>query len=102
MKTNVIALLLGGSALILAPGSAFAQDATPAPAPAPASTPAPAVSADVTGAGSEGHVVYPASYFAKYSPKNALDMLNQLPGFSITGAGQGRGLGEASVNVLIN
>ena len=67
MKTNVIALLLGGSALILAPGSAFAQDATPAPAPAPASTPAPAVSADITGAGSEGHVVYPASYFAKYS-----------------------------------
>ncbi len=96
MKTNVIAVLMGSSAFFLASTAAFAQDTTPAPASAPAA------SADITGAPATNHVIYPPDYFARYSPKNALDMLNQVPGFSISGGDQGRGLGEANVNVLIN
>lgn len=40
--------------------------------------------------------------FARFAPRNALDMLRQVPGFVIREAGSGRGLGEASGNVLIN
>jgi hypothetical protein len=57
---------------------------------------------DVPRASSEGHVIYTPADFAQYSPKNALDMLKQVPGFSISSVEQGRGLGEASVNVLLN
>lgn len=40
--------------------------------------------------------------FARFAPKTALDMLEQVPGFSIRRADQERGLGQASENVLIN
>ena len=40
--------------------------------------------------------------FARFAPKNALDMLNQVPGFSVRGGGGGRGLGQATENVLVN
>ena len=94
MKTTVIAALLCSSVLLLSPNAAFAQDG--------ASAAAPAASPDIPGASSVNHVVYTPADFARFSPKNALDMLNQVPGFSVTNADQGRGLGEASVNVLIN
>ena len=40
--------------------------------------------------------------FVRFMPRNALDMLNLVPGFSIQSNDQGRGLGQASTNVLIN
>ena len=40
--------------------------------------------------------------FARFSPKTAYDMLVQVPGFTIRGATNERGLGQASENVLIN
>ena len=40
--------------------------------------------------------------FARFSPKTAYDMLVQVPGFTLRGADQERGLGQASENVLIN
>ena len=44
--------------------------------------------------------------FERFAPRNALDMLNRVPGFSIQGQEQereeGRGLGQANTNVLIN
>jgi hypothetical protein len=42
--------------------------------------------------------------FERFAPRNALDMLNRVPGFSIQrqDEDQGRGLGQASTNVLIN
>ncbi|TIX51282.1 TonB-dependent receptor plug domain-containing protein [Alteraurantiacibacter aquimixticola] len=49
-------------------------------------------------------VYYPAD-FAAYSPRSALDMVEQLPGFNIDtggGGGQNRGLGQANTNVLLN
>jgi hypothetical protein len=96
MRSNAIAALLGGSALLLSPACASAQDGSPPPAAAPAA------STDSPGASSVNHVVYTPADFARFSPKNALDMLNQLPGFSVSSADKGRGLGEARVNVLIN
>ncbi len=92
MKTTVIVLLLGVSTVLAAPAHADDQESG-----GKETSPL-----DVPRAGSEGHMIYPAAYFAQYSPKNALDMLKQVPGFSISGGDQGRGLGEANVNVLIN
>ena len=46
--------------------------------------------------------IYEPVYFAQYAPRNALDMVREIPGFSITGGDGGRGLGQANENVLIN
>ena len=47
--------------------------------------------------------VYDPAYFERYSPRSALDMLGQVPGFTITGGNNGaRGLGEATENVVVN
>lgn len=40
--------------------------------------------------------------FARFAPRNALQMLQQVPGFVIREANGDRGLGQASVNVLLN
>ena len=40
--------------------------------------------------------------FARYSPKTALDMVNQIPGFTIRSAERGRGIGQATDNVILN
>ena len=45
---------------------------------------------------------YAASHFERFAPQNALDMLNQVPGFAIRQATVERGLGEATGNVLLN
>jgi hypothetical protein len=70
-------------AALLAPLSATAQTATPA-------------------AAATGTKVYTPADFARFAPKTAYDMLTQVPGFTIRGADDARGLGEASENVLIN
>ena len=50
-----------------------------------------------------GPDVYTPADFAQYAPRSALDMLQQVPGFNIQESfSQGRGLGEATGNVLIN
>jgi len=95
MKTTVTAALLGGAAALMLPTCAFAQDAAPTAV-------APSSKVDIPGANPQNHATYTPDFFAKYSPKSALDMLNQVPGFSVVNGDQGRGLGEANVNVLIN
>lgn len=45
---------------------------------------------------------YAAAEFARYAPRNALEMLRQVPGFVIREATQERGFGQASGNVVIN
>ena len=65
-------------------GVAHAQDAPP--------------SAAVT----EGAKVYTPADFARYAPKNALDMLQQVPGFTIREQVSERGMGQATGNVLLN
>ncbi|MEO0784822.1 MAG: TonB-dependent receptor plug domain-containing protein [Pseudomonadota bacterium] len=47
--------------------------------------------------------VFTPEDFARFSPRTALDLVREVPGFSIEGSGGGgRGLGQASGNVLIN
>ncbi|WP_026147787.1 TonB-dependent receptor plug domain-containing protein [Robiginitomaculum antarcticum] len=41
-------------------------------------------------------------YFKQYAPRTALDMIAQVPGFSLEGASDRRGLGQGGANVLIN
>ncbi len=50
--------------------------------------------------------IYVPEDFARFAPRNALDLIEQIPGFNIDGGGGpgggGRGFGEASGNLLIN
>ncbi len=48
--------------------------------------------------------VFEPAYFAQFAPRNALDMVDRMPGFSISGGNdQGqRGLGQATQNVIVN
>jgi hypothetical protein len=73
------------------PATAFAQ-ATSDPAAVP-----PPVAKPVA-----NKRVYVAADFARFAPKTAYDMLVQVPGFTIRTADSGRGLGQASENVIID
>lgn len=73
------------------PSLTHAQDTGDMPPPVPSDMPAP-----------PGGERYTPADFARFAPKNALDILNQVPGFSIVSTDQGRGLGEANTNVLVN
>jgi hypothetical protein len=76
--------------LILSVPGAAQEAATPAPADGNTAEPGQAT-------------VYPPEFFARYAPRNALDMVAQIPGFAINEGDQDqRGLGQASGNVLVN
>lgn len=50
-----------------------------------------------------GRQIYDAGQFSRFNPRTALDMVRQVPGFTIdTGDSGERGLGQADENVLIN
>ncbi|HEV7661724.1 MAG TPA: TonB-dependent receptor plug domain-containing protein [Allosphingosinicella sp.] len=84
-------------ALLSSASPALAQ---PAAAPPPGDTPPP-VSPDP--AAPQGPRTYTPADFTRFAPRNALDMLSQVPGFSIESSDtERRGLGQASGNVLIN
>ncbi|MFL6844778.1 MAG: TonB-dependent receptor plug domain-containing protein [Allosphingosinicella sp.] len=72
--------------------AAFAQEKT-----GDAPPPAPTLPAAV-----EGSKTYTPADFTRFAPRNALDMLRNVPGFVIREADQERGLGTATGNVLIN
>src|SRR5690606_39688704 len=42
----------------------------------------------------ESTVVYPAAFFAQYSPVSANDMVTRIPGVSLSSSSSGRGLGS--------
>lgn len=92
--------LRGRDALVLAllgsAAPAFAQEAEPTTGDAP-----PPVATAASAAG--GARTYTPADFARFAPRSALDMLNNVPGFSIDeGDTDRRGLGQATGNVLIN
>lgn len=58
--------------------------------------------ATTAAAGASERQVYTPEDFARYAPRTALDMLRNVPGFSIESEDHERGLGQASGNVLIN
>jgi hypothetical protein len=72
------------------PAPLLAQETGDMPPPEPVET------------GTEGREVYSPADFARFAPKNALDMLRQVPGFTIVSTDQGRGLGQANDNVVVN
>ena len=80
--------LLCAAAALALPGAAFAQDAAAPPT---------GVTQDA-----DGGATYAPGYFTRFAPTDALDMLRQVPGFTIKSADQTRGLGEVTTNVLIN
>src|SRR5690348_13447523 len=86
-------LLSGVAILALVAGTpALAQTAPEtSDAPAPTAQPAP-----------RSGQVYTKADFVRYAPKNAYDMLSQVPGFTIRDSEQLRGLGQATGNVLFN
>ncbi len=66
-----------------------------------------AVANDSVSASSEMSLVpdsveYPASFFEQYTPQNAMDMINRLPGFSFDRGSNARGFGGNAGNVLID
>jgi hypothetical protein len=64
----------------------------------------PGVSAGVVNAAESDQqlVSYPASFFDRYKPTTALDMVKQLPGFLLDDGSSVRGFGNAIGNILIN
>jgi outer membrane receptor protein involved in Fe transport len=52
--------------------------------------------------GADGEVSYPASFFQRYQPSTAFDMVQRVPGFQIDNGGDRRGFGAAAGNILIN
>ncbi|RDC59237.1 hypothetical protein HME9302_00424 [Alteripontixanthobacter maritimus] len=99
-------LALGG-ALLAAPASAqdtaaIGSEAEPVDEAAGVGDGAPG--ANVADAAGD---IYEPGFFERFAPRNALDMLREIPGFSISGGGGGggdsqRGLGQADTNVLVN
>jgi hypothetical protein len=89
-KRGAAVLRMCCSAIALCAGvaPAWAQDAPAPVAPPPATV--------------EGARTFTPEDFARFKPLTALDMLRQVPGFSIREATQERGLGQATGNVLIN
>jgi hypothetical protein len=84
-------LLPGASILALVTGPARAQETGDAPPPQPT----------LPAAVEDAKTFLPAD-FTRFAPRNALDMLRNVPGFTIREATQERGLGTATGNVLIN
>jgi hypothetical protein len=84
MRTSCPLLLSSVALLWILPSQARAQAAPVAPAPV------------------ANKRIFVAADFARFSPRTALDMLRQVPGFSIRKPDEERGLGQASENVLIN
>lgn len=78
------------------------ESASPPAATVPAAAPIAATeavsSANLPAAG----LTYVPADFERFAPRNALDMLGQVPGFNIRGDDGERGLGQASANVVIN
>lgn len=76
-------------------GVAYAQDATP---PAPAQDEAAVTPANAT----SDRVTYDATFFARFNPQTALDMVNNTPGFTLNTGDQRRGFSGAVGNILID
>jgi hypothetical protein len=91
------AVSLAAVAAVLSAVPAAAQEAPPT-----GDTPPPASTDIAASANSAARQVFTPADFARYAPKNAYDMLAQVPGFSIRDNENLRGLGQATGNVLFN
>ncbi len=85
---------LGAAALI-------SSISTLASVPALAGTPVPPLLPIDQQQDNDSTIIYPASFFEAYSPTSANDMIDRIPGVSISSGGGGRGLGTGG-DLLIN
>ena len=91
------AALFTSIATSVLPGTLSAQEAGDADV---AATPTQDAQAPTLSAGRR---VFEPAYFAQFAPRNALDMVDQVPGFTIDeGNQEQRGLGQANQNVIVN
>jgi hypothetical protein len=83
-----------------APG--FAQDVQTGDAPPPNPVEVPPPADELPASAAANREVYLPDDFARYAPRTALDMIVRIPGFVINEGEGGRGLGQATGNLLIN
>ncbi len=76
---------------------ATAQETPPAPAPQ-----AEGEAGSETASSTNTRSTFLPEDFARFAPRNALDMARQVPGFTIREGEDARGLGQADTNVIIN
>lgn len=82
-------------AVMLCAQAASAQESTDADAALPEGS--------VLTQGAAQGQVYTLADFTQFAPRNALDMVSRVPGFTISDGNQGqRGLGQANQNVIVN
>ena len=89
------------AALAAAPPDAGAVQPSPQPAAAPAGTNAPA-NTSTSNAPAAAVTSYQPSFFKAVAPNTALDMVNNLPGFTLDTGDSVRGFEGAAGNVLID
>jgi len=86
------------SALALMSGVAYAQtEPTTTPTPAPAANEAAA-----TPTSTNDRVIYEAAFFTRFNPQNAMDFVNNTPGFTLDGGDGRRGFSGSVGNVLVD
>jgi outer membrane receptor for ferrienterochelin and colicins len=93
LHANCLILAVLPALLVCPAVSAIAQEA-------PATRP-PAQESETSATATAGQTFLP-DFFARFTPRSALDMVRQIPGFTIQQGGEERGLGQASANVLVN
>jgi hypothetical protein len=82
---------------------AYAQQQLPPDEVLPKDTPPAALPAEADNVVAQGSGrTFLPDFFERFAPRNALDMVEQIPGFQLQDAGGGRGLGQAEGNVLVN
>lgn len=95
LELNRVATCAIAACLAVAAQGAHAEDS--APANTAATLPEGSVLASVKGQ------VYVPGDFAQFAPRNALDLVSRIPGFTINDGNRGqRGLGQANQNVIVN
>lgn len=62
----------------------------------------PALTQDMPDADGSVSKIYKPEFFSVFQPQNAQNMVERLPGFTLQGGGNGRGFGQANLNILIN
>lgn len=94
-------LSLGAISFVLI-AAGFATPAASQDAVAEPVSPPPDTTGTAAAAASTTRSTFEPDYFARFAPRSAFDMARNVPGFSIRGGEEARGLGQADTNVLVN
>lgn len=92
-------MIAASLAALCAPTAAWAQET---PEETPESNEVPAAETPGGPAATKGAQIYDLDFFARFAPQTALEMVERVPGFTIVGQDEQRGLGQGGANVLLN